>query len=219
MFYHLLEKAQSPINGEITIYSVFGSARMTIGGLLQSGGIVADIWKKAANITQNQKLKAKSILILGLGCGTAAKIFSKKYPEAQITGVEIDPVVINLGKKYFGLGEIPNLKIVCQDAIKYTSEVAPDASRETPRRWKKFDLVIVDMYQGEKIPTKTESLSFLRSLSHLMKPNGFIVFNRIFWDEHKKEAEMFVKKVEKIFPKVELVRTVANLLVFCQKTR
>ena len=98
-----LEIVKSSINGEITIYNFFGSPKMYIGGLLQSGGVVADIWKKGIKAASNCQLPTASILILGLGCGTAAKIFSQKWPKAKIVGVEIDPEVIRVGKKYFGL--------------------------------------------------------------------------------------------------------------------
>jgi len=200
-FYKILEKINSPINGQITVYTSFGSPKVTIGGLLQSGGIVGDIWKKATKKISNPLIS--NILIFGLGCGTAAQVFSKKFPKAKIIGVEIDPLVILMGKKYFGLDKIPNLKIVAADALKYTSYV-------------KFNLIIVDIYLGEKIPPIAESLLFLKNLKNLLAKNGIVIFNRIFWDEHKKEAENFVKKAERVFSKLELIRTVANLLVICR---
>jgi len=221
----LLEKTNSPINGDITIYSVFGSPKMNIGGLLQSGGVVADIWKKAIKTINNQqsfdfaqdRSTISNILILGLGCGTVARIFSKKWPKAKIVGVEIDPEVIKLGKKYFGLGEIPNLKIVCSDAIKIISN--PSTSLRTGHQLtiSNFDLIIVDLYLGEQIPRKSESLIFLKSLKKLLSENGIVIFNRLFWNGHKKKAKLFVKTTQKVFKQVKLVRTVANLLVFCQK--
>ena len=175
---------------------------MTIGGLLQSGGIVADIWKKAASKFSILNFKFSNILILGLGCGTAAKIFSKDFPDANIIGVEIDPVVIDLGKKYFQLSEIPNLKIVCRDAAEYKSTI-------------RFDLIIIDLYLGEKIPDKLQNNNFLKNIKKLLSKNGIAVFNRIFWDEHKFWAHNFVNRSGKIFKKTELIRTVANLLVIC----
>ena len=207
MLKKLLEKTNSSINGEITIYSLFGSPKMYIGGLLQSGGIVSDIWKKGAKVVSSNMRQASSILILGLGCGTAAKVFSQKWPKAEIIGVEIDSEIIRLGKKYFGLDKIPNLKIVCGDAIDWVKKNAKGT----------FDLVIVDLYLGEKIPQESESLNFLRNLRNLLNKNGMVIFNRIFWNGHKKEAKLFVQKTEKVFKEVKLIRTVANLLVVCKK--
>jgi spermidine synthase len=201
-FYKILEKVDSQINGEITIYQSFGSPKMTIGGLLQSGGIVADIWKKCSTRFKIQDLRFKNILILGLGCGTAAKIFSKSFPDANIIGVEIDPVVIDIGRKYFGVSKIPNLKIVCQDANKFKSNIS-------------FDLIIVDLYLGENIPDKLQNNNFLKNIKNLLSKDGIAVFNRIFWDEHRIQAHNFVNRSVKVFKKTELIRTVANLLVIC----
>lgn len=173
---------------------------MEIGGLLQSGGIVTDIWKKAASKISNSLIS--NILIFGLGCGTAAQVMAKRFPQAKITGVEIDPVVVSLGKKYFALGNIPNLKLVVKDALDYKTS-------------NKFDVILVDMYQGEKIPEKTESIEFLKKVKSFMSQGGILIINRIFWDEHKAEAQAFVQKCQKVFGKVELARTVANLLVIC----
>jgi spermidine synthase len=188
---------------------------MAIGGLLQSGGVVADIWKRSCKFINNQQLTINNILILGLGGGTAAKVFSQKFSKAKITGVEIDPEVIRLGKKYFRLGEIKNLKIVCADAIKFiNNQFASPAGRQVTINY--FDLIAVDLYLGEKIPSKTDSLKFLSQLRNLLAPGGFIIFNRIFWGKHKKEAEIFVKKTKKVFKNVKLARTLANLLVICR---
>lgn len=201
-----LEETNSPINGKITVYTSFGVPKMSIGGLLQSGGIVADIWKKLANKIISYKLKVNSILILGLGCGTAAQVFSQKFLQAGIIGIEIDPMVINLGKKYFSLNKIQNLKIICADARKYI------------KNKNKFDLIIIDMYLGEKIPPGSQAPEFLKNIKRALNPGGLVVFNRLFWDKHKKEAQDFVQKTEKIFDKITLQRTVANLLVICSQT-
>jgi len=217
--YQELVSVYSPINGEIKIYRVFGEPRMAIGGLLQSGGIISTIWQKAAERIARQRLVVKNILILGLGCGTVAKVFSQKFPKAKMLGVEIDPLVIKLGKSYFDLGKIPKLKIECEDVLKTVDKLIPilndkNFKKTQPLALKHFELIVVDVYLGEKIPEKTESLNFLRKLKNLLKPAGLVVFNRLFWDEHRQKTQNFVKRVEKIFPFVDLVRTPANLLVF-----
>ncbi len=193
---------------------------MSIGGLLQSGGIVGDIWKKAAKrVSEFQRYRVSDILILGLGCGTAAQIISRRFPKSDITGVEIDPVVIQMGRKYFGIDKIPNLRIINQDATEYISNFKNqklNIHSKIKKEIKSFDLILVDMYKGEVIPSELESEDFISNLKSILTQNGTVIFNRIFWDEHKKEAYDFVKKAEKIFPQIELSRTVANLLVICR---
>ena len=116
----LIETIDSPINGKINIYRSWCWPILEVGDLEQSGPFIAGIWKKALkNVQKFKSLKVQSVLILGLGAGTAARLVNRFWPEAKITGVEIDSKIIKLGKKYFDLDKIPNLKIICADAVKW----------------------------------------------------------------------------------------------------
>ncbi len=142
-----------------------------------------------------------SSLILGLGGGTAAKLVNQFWPEAKIVGIEIDPVIIGLAKKYFALGKISSLKIINADAAEWV------------KRKEKFDLILVDVYLGDKVPKSCETKEFLKNIKKLISPGGFVIFNRLNYKEKKKETEDFIKKLEKIFPQVSLIQTPSNLLI------
>lgn len=121
----------------------------------QSGPLVKSVWQRAINnIALDQ---CSNVLILGLGCGTAARIISQKYPHAKITGVEIDPIMIDIGKKYFALDKIPNLKILVKDARHF-------------RSIGRFDLVLVDIYVGAKQVR-------ISRLKKFLAPTGQILVN------------------------------------------
>ena len=113
----ILETTKSSFNKDIKVVSTFGvGTYIQAGGITQSGGVVKTIWKTA--LKNIGKEKVKSCLILGLGGGTVAGLVRKKYPLAKITGVEIDPVMVALGKKYLGL-ERHGVDIKIADAIDY----------------------------------------------------------------------------------------------------
>jgi spermidine synthase len=197
----VIEKTYSKINGEIIISEFFGQRRIICCGLLQSGGLVHSIWLKALKKVREKNLPTKKILILGFGGGTAAKIASKFWPAAQITGIEIDPIIIKLAKKYFHVDQIPNLKILQTDAIDYIVNN------------QQFNLILVDTYLGDQLPLHSESPNFLNALKKTLSQNGIIIFNRLFWGEHKEKAKKFTQNLEKIFPQIELIRTPSNLLI------
>jgi len=207
---HLLEEVESEFNGKIQIYQTLGSKRITVGGLIQSGGVLANIWYKALSKLKSLRQLAdsnlKTILILGLGGGTAASLTARFWPKAEITGIEIDPKMIQLGKKYFELDKLPQLKIVEGEAIEYVRNNND-----------KFDLILVDLYQGDKIVKKSESGEFIGLAKRRLKSKGIIIFNRLFYDDHKEKAEKFVKIIEKHFKKVVLVRAWSNLVVIGKK--
>jgi len=204
-----IDQVFSPINGEIFVYEdLLGYRSMRIGGVSQSGGLVVDIWKKAINeISKFIPPSAGQIsncLMLGLGCGNAARLVSQKWPGAKIMGIEIDPVVIEVGKKYFEMDKISNLIVIIGDALKL---------RSVSEKW---DLVLVDLYLGQNFPKEAESGEFVEGIKKILNEKGVVIFNRFNWGKYKKQAQDFKKELEKYFPQVRTKKTVSNLLIFCQ---
>lgn len=205
----VVEKRNSPINGKIQVIKRGGDYRLEVGGLLQSGGMVKKIWQVGLKKINHE---VKNCLILGLGGGTAAQLVVGKWPKAKITGIEIDPVIIDLAKKYFALDQIPNLEIINADAFSWLRKCFGEFREFGDFR---VSLIIVDLYVGDKFPKEAEGKEFLKNLKKVLTASGTIIFNRLFWGEKKKEAKNFVKKLEKHFPKISLKRTPCNLLIFC----
>ena len=205
-----LQKINSQYNGQIKVYKQFGRVQMEAGGLLQSGGVLKNIWKKALKksiLSDHSPVKSLKVLILGLGAGTLAQLISKKWPQAKITGVEIDPQVIKIGQKYFDLNKINQLTIINQDAFKFIEKTQL-----------KYDLIFVDLYQGDKFPGQAQTPDFFHQLKSSLLANGLVVFNHLFWGNHKKSAEKFIRQLEQVFSCVELKRSLCNLMIYasCQ---
>lgn len=197
----VLEVKHSKFNKEIKVIKSLGMGTyIQVNGLTQSGGIVESIWKYTS-----KKIKVKKInriLILGLGGGTVAKLFSIKYPKAKITGVEIDPKIIELGNKYLNLEKYKvNIKI--QDAFTFNKG--------------KYDIIIVDIYCGDKYPKKFESGIFLNNIKNLLLKNGVVIFNRLFYKEKKDDAINFKNSLVKEFNKVYVIYPQTNLMIVCKK--
>ena len=80
-----------------------------------------------------------------------------------------------------------------------------------------YNLVLVDLYLGNKFPIQAESPSFLKNLKKLLAKNGVIIFNRLFEKKDKKQVKEFINKLGKYFSKIELIRAWSNLLVVCRR--
>lgn len=198
----LIETQKSKINGEVQVTKLFGSYRLVVGKYTQSGGLIHPIWKKALKwVKKRIKKDSPNILILGLGAGTAAKICNNLWPQSEITGIEIDPVVIDLAKKYFKLDSIPSLEVVKTDAIKWVH-------KNTNK--KKYDLILVDMYIGSEPPLKASSEQFLESIKNMLHTESLAIFNRLLIKEKTKDVEDFKTKLELNFPNLKRIRTPAN---------
>src|SRR5687767_13543736 len=106
----------SPYNRHIRILEENGKYKLLVNGSRESGEYIKNLWLYAMkNLGITRDLPMKKILVLGVAGGTVIHLFKEMYPEAVITGVEIDPVMITLGKKYFDLENVRHLTIIESD--------------------------------------------------------------------------------------------------------
>jgi len=165
--------------------------------LTQSGGLINDLWKPIiSNFKKHiSTIQISKCLILGLATGTLAKMLKG----ANITGYEIDPVMIAIGKKYFGLDKIPNLKIINKDAKDFRGN---------------FDVIFVDLYLGNKPPSFLYSHKYLKKL----KERGKVaIINHLFFDDSKrKKAEELIKKLSVFYKDIKLQKILTNVMIICQ---
>ena len=99
--------------------------------------LTGSVWDAlAAPILALPEGRRLSLLILGLGGGSAARLARALAPRARIVGVEIDPRVVALARRWFGLGEL-GLEVVRADAEGFLA-----GCRE------RFDAVLEDVFVG-----------------------------------------------------------------------
>jgi predicted membrane-bound spermidine synthase len=97
-----------------------------------------------------------NLLIIGLAGGTVSELVTEMYGPIPITGVELDPQIIEVGQRYFAMNQ-PNLTPIAADGRRWLSQQPPDA------RW---DLIAIDAYRPPYIPfhlTTTEFFALVRS--------------------------------------------------------
>ena len=239
-----ITEAYSPINGEIEVVEQFGKKSIRVEGLEQSGPMVEKIWKKGIKKITNyqllitevlhfcllrggpersrrgllggeslQKCKTSTttnVLILGLGAGSVINAINKHFPKARILGIEIDPMMIELGKKYLNLSECKNLEIKIADAFKWVQK-SGDSNHQTI-----FDLILIDLYLGRKVPEKMESEKFLSAIKELLTNKGIVIFNFLRTKEKKIEFQEFLNKLKKSYPHIKVIKPLVNYLVICQ---
>ena len=80
--------------------------------------------------------RRRSVLVLGLGGGSVARVARALAPRARIVGVEMNPEVVRAARRHFDL-----------DALGVEVVVA-DAQRYLERARGRFDLVIEDVFTG-----------------------------------------------------------------------
>jgi spermidine synthase len=149
----------------------------------------------------------KSILMLGLGAGSALQILQNKchWPFA-VTAVEIDPEIVALAQSHFGLGQYKQLTILVADA-----ESAVYGFDDA-----QFDLIIDDVFWDDTIPEFCLTEKYLNAVKRLIGQEG------IYWRNTmaNEKSEMYRQTYETHFPKVHFLehKQYGNKLYFCQKS-
>lgn len=203
----VLARYDSPINGKIEVHKTIAwGTYVQVGGLTQSGGVVYDVWKTTLKKVKSKNSKVKSCLILGLAGGSAARLVRQYWTEAEIIGVEIDPIMINIGQVFLGLNEV-GVEAIEADAEDYLKDAA--------KTKKEFDLILIDMYVGTEVPKKFENSKFIRSVKRVLSESGTAVFNRLYYGEKKQMAKEFMKLLSQEFELVEKVHPQANVMYVC----
>jgi spermidine synthase len=142
----------------------------------------------------------QSILVLGVAGGSVIETLKKEVKfEGKITGVEIDAAVIELARKYFGLGNYNNVSIVNDDAFEFVLKTK-----------EKYDLIIIDIFQDTTMPNFLFEDFFINRINFLLNVNGFILFNTMVLDYQDRRRNVDYKNKfdsnysVRLYPKIEV---------------
>lgn len=107
------------------------------------------------------------VLEIGLGGGRTASYLARHMgADLDITSVELDPDVIAMAKKYFGVTESKTLRLVAKDGRNFLRDTK-DA----------YDLIMVDAYRGTFVPFHLLTKEFFTTLKSRLKPGGVAAQN------------------------------------------
>lgn len=190
-------KTASPISGEIKVFEYQGSRALDVGGYLQSATPGAPeferrYWARAAEEISKRLAQPKSALVIGVGGGTILRLLAQKFPDLAIIGVELDPEIVAVAKKFFDLDQISNLTIIVGDGATYVRDYRGD----------KFDLVLIDAYLGGNYPSHFEEARFFQEVKAILSPVGIAAFNRTSGSTLGK----FRKMLEENFATIEEIK-------------
>ncbi len=137
------------------------------------GSLQRILRKGLQSIGFDSVLKMNEILILGVAGGSVIKTLVNEIRfKGKITGVEIDREIIKIANDYFKLKEVPNLKIVIDDAFEFVLKTN-----------KKYDLIIIDIFQDTLMPNFLFENFFIERLKVLLPTKGIVLFNTLMMNE------------------------------------
>lgn len=186
-------------NGELVVNS---------RNLNYSYGTSQRILKKGLQtIGYSKILEMKSILVLGVAGGCVIKTLTDEINyKDRITGVEIDPAVIDIANNYYKLNEVPNLKIIIDDAFDFVLNTE-----------EKYDMVIIDIFQDQLMPKFLFDNIFAKAIGALIGKTGVAVFNTMLLNsDDSKRNKKFINDLGSLNFKTKIISKVEhyNELIF-----
>ena len=138
--------------------------------------------------------RVRRMAILGLAGGTVARQATAVFGPIPIEGYEIDPAVLAVGRRFFGLDALPNLHAYAEDARV--------GLRRSPYR---YDFIIVDAYRPPYIPWHLTTREFFAEVRAHLTGQGVLAINVGRAGEDRRLQAALTATLRTVFPTVYAV--------------
>ncbi|MGI8779349.1 MAG: spermidine synthase [Solirubrobacteraceae bacterium] len=145
---------------------------------LNEGQAIHSIWRRDTVLTGNywdghltlpftvRDTPPEKVAMLGVAGGTVARAYAKYFPDTIIDAVEIDGELFDIGRRWFGLEDRPELRVHADDARPFL--------RKTRER---YDFIFLDTYRQPYIPFYLATKEFFELARARLAPGGAVIIN------------------------------------------
>jgi spermidine synthase len=193
-------KTELILNEGQAVHSIYDSEHLLTRGPWDYM-VIADSFQPA----QAREPQPKNVAILGLAGGTAARQYTAAFgQQVQITGVEIDPDILDVARRYFHL-DSPNVHPVASDARYWLNTQAGQ-----------YDVIIMDAYRQPYIPFHLTTREFFSEVRGHLNPGGVAVVNAGRTATDYRLVDAIASTMAAVYPNVYLIDVpeFANTLVY-----
>jgi spermidine synthase len=149
----------------------------------------------------------KRVAIIGLAAGTTARQMTAVYGDIPIDGFELDPKIVEVGQKYFGM-TMPNLNIHIGDG-----RLGLEQSQH------KYDIIGVDAYRPPYIPAHMTTQEFFQIIASHLTEDGVLTINSASVPGDRRLINGLATTMGTIFPSIYTVDIPGSLntMIFATK--
>jgi spermidine synthase len=135
----------------------------------------------------------KRVLMVGLGAGVIPTWFARRG--CEVDAVDINEQMLELARDWFGL-RVPPVRVFIDDGRRYLQKCPPAT----------YDLVLLDAYNGEEVPTHLVTEEAYAAVKRVLKPGGAFLTNYVAYREKEKGrmTASIARAMEVSFPSVEV---------------
>jgi spermidine synthase len=139
---------------------------------------------------QEQARRSCNCLFIGGGGYTFPRFIDATYHNAVIDVAEIDPAVIQVGRKYLGVRPDSRITSINEDARWFIMQSKEEG---------KYDFVFGDAFNDLSVPYHLTTKEFTAQVKRLMKPDGILMTNVIDSFKEGKFLPAYVRTLEEVF--------------------
>jgi spermidine synthase len=147
------------------------------------------------------------VAIVGLAAGTTARQMTAVYGQIPIDGFEIDPKIVEVGKKYFEM-TMPNLNIIIGDG-----------RLNLERSTQSYDIIAVDAYRPPYIPPHMTTQEFFQIAAAHLTEDGVLAINSASVPGDRRLINGLATTIGTVFPSIYMVDIPGSLntVIFATK--
>lgn len=194
------KKTSLMLNEGHAIHSIYNPDQVLTGGPW-------DYWSVAPYFSKGFKpADMKSMAMIGSAAGTAAYILTQAYGLVPVDGVEIDPEIADVGRRYFALDKLPNVTTHEQDGRTFL---------QTDGKNKKWTVIGIDAYRQPYIPFHLTTREFFQEVKDHLTPDGAVMINAGRTLNDTRLVDALANTMLLVYPNVYVidVPTMANSMV------
>jgi spermidine synthase len=134
--------------------------------------------------------RVERITIIGLAAGTIARQYDTVYPGIPMDGIEIDPDIVEAGRRYMGM-TMPNLNVIIEDGRFALNHLD-----------KKYTLIGVDAYRVPYVPWHMTTVEFFEEVRDHLTDDGVLTINVGRTSTDRRLIEAMTRTLLDVFPTV-----------------
>ena len=108
----------------------------------------------------------RSLAMIGYAGGTVGRAYGTYWPKVNVLGIELDPKVTQIGRRYFGLDSNPRVRVATADGRPY---LATHSTR--------YDAIFLDAFRQPYIPFYLTTQEFWQLAQDRLQPEGMVMAN------------------------------------------
>lgn len=134
--------------------------------------------------------RVERIAIIGLAAGTIARQHDAVYPGLPMDGIEIDPGIVEAGRRYMGMTQ-PGLNVIVEDGRFGLNRLDH-----------RYTMIGVDAYRVPYVPWHLTTVEFFQEVRNHLADDGVLIINVGRTSSDRRLVEVLARTLLEVYPSV-----------------